>query len=255
VDEELTAEPEPDSRPTVSPQSASAKTPDATSGPATVKPAAALKTGQATAAKAGTVASLLGALGRLLPGSLGAGLRAQSAQAREMQVGTTRAIQAPQVAKNQIGAVQKESGKLVGAPQKGAGSSPARSAHSQPASNMVAAKPGAGASGVARIRSAAPMAGYRFQSPELEPGQAIDLTLRIGTNAKRYPVGSFAYRIESQQIALDFPEAVSEPVRRGGVTHFRAVGIWRYWLPAFASILLVLLSAISLVYAYLLIWQ
>lgn len=226
------------------------------SGAPSVNAGSAVKSGQAVAAKAGTVASLLGAIGHLLPGSLGAGLRAQSTRAREMQTGTSRAIQAPQAIKGRVGAVQKESGKLAGAkpgapnPVK---SSPARATQS---SQMVIPPPSVatGSKAFTTAHPAAEMA-YRAQTPELAPGQSFDLTLQVGTTAKRYPAGSFDYTILSQQVALDFPDVISDPVRRHAVTHFGRVSPWRYWLPSFVSILLVLISAVSLIYAYMFIWQ
>lgn len=236
-----------------SPAPAAAKKTGTASGPASVNTAAAVKTGQATAAKAGTVASLLGSLGRLLPGSLGASLRAQSAQARELQTGTSRAIQAPQAVKSQVGSVQKESGKLVGA--KPAASSPAQASHSQPATRTLNAPTGSGALAPSRVHSASVDAAYRVRSPELEPGQSFDLTLQIGVRGKRYLAGSFPYTLESEQVALDFPDLAGKPLQRSGVIYFQPVRAWRYWLPAFSAILLVLLGVASLAYAYLLIWR
>jgi hypothetical protein len=225
------------------------------SGAASLNTGTAIKSGQAVAAKAGTVASLLGAIGHLLPGSLGAGLRAQSARAREMQTGTSRAIQAPQAIEGRMGAVQKESGKLAGAKPQApntAKSSPARAAQS---SQKVVQPPSAAASsGAFTAAHPATEAAYRAQTPELAPGQAFDLTLQIGTSTKRYPVGSYDYTVLSQQVALDFPDVISDPVRRHAVAHFGTVNPWRYWLPSFVSILLVLTSAVSLIYAYMLIW-
>ena len=119
-----------------------------------VNTGSAVKGGQAVAAKAGTVASLLGAIGHLLPGSLGAGLRAQSARAREMQTGTSRAIQAPQAIEGRMGAVQKESGKLAGAkpqaPNTAKSSPAARAAQS---SQIVVQPPSANRRGLSRPNS------------------------------------------------------------------------------------------------------
>ena len=226
------------------------------SGAASVNTGSAVKSGQAVAAKAGTVASLLGAIGHLLPGSLGAGLRAQSARAREMQTGTSRAIQAPQAIKGRVNAVQKESGKLAGAKPgtpNSVKSSPARAVQS---SQMVISPPSVVTGSRAfTVAHPATDAAYRAQTPELAPGQSFDLTLQVGTTTKRYPAGSFDYTVLSQQVALDFPDVISDPVRRHAVTHFRRVSPWRYWLPSFVSILLVLISAVSLIYAYMFIWQ
>jgi hypothetical protein len=258
VDEEQIPAFLPDSTVAVSPAPAAVKKAGTTSGPASVNTAAAVKAGQATAAKAGTVASLLGSLGRLLPGSLGAGLRAQSAQARELQTGTSRAIQAPQAIKSQVGSVQKESGKLAGAKptaSRPAASSPAQASHSKPATRTLNAPTGSGAPAPSRVHLTSVGAAYRVRLPELEPGQSFDLTLQIGIRGKRYPAGSFPYVLESEQIALDFPDLAGKPLQRSGVIYFQPVRAWRYWLPTFSAILLVLLGVASLVYAYLLIWR
>jgi pyruvate/2-oxoglutarate dehydrogenase complex dihydrolipoamide acyltransferase (E2) component len=237
-----------------SPTPAPAKPASASSAAPSVNTGTAVKSGQKAAAKAGTIASLLGAIGQLLPGSLGAGLRAQSARARDVQTNTSRAVQAPQTMQNQVGAVSKESGKLVGA--KPANSSlPAQSTHSRPLTQTTAIATSPGASASARPAQARPASAYLVQTPELAPAQAFDLTLKIGAAKKRYPAGSFAYIIESQQFALDFPEANSAPVRRQGVVHFEKIGIWRYWIPAFTNLLVLLAGSAALILVIIRIWQ
>lgn len=226
------------------------------SGAPSVNTGSAVKNGQAVAAKAGTVASLLGAIGHLLPGSLGAGLRAQSARAREMQTGTSRAIQAPQAIEGRMGAVQKESGKLAGVKpgaSNSAKASPARAA--QPSQKVVQPPSAAAGSGAFSVAHPTADTAYRAQTPELAPGQSFDLTLQVGTTTKRYPAGSYDYTILSQQVALDFPDVVSDPISRHAVAHFGTVNPWRYWLPSFVNILLVLISAVSLIYAYIFVWR
>lgn len=217
-----------------------------------INTASATKTGQAAAAKAGTVASFLGGLGQLLPGSLGAGLRASSAQARGVQSSTSKAVQAPQTLQNQVGAVQKDGSRLVGAKNAPQAASPARSARQKAVyTNSVVSVSGKEKAN----RQASGLGGYRVQTPELAPGQFFDLTLQVGKTTKRYPVGSFAYLVQSQQVALDFPDLAIEPVQRNAVIHFSSIGAWRYWLPGVASIFFVLLGLVSLVYTSLLIWQ
>ncbi len=211
----------------------------------------AAKTGKAAAAKAGTLASLLGALGRILPGSLGVRLRANAAAAREMQLQTNRAIQAPQTAQNQVNDVQREGNKLLGAkapaPRLVAG-------QSQPAKRQATAT-GSGWGGALQNDEKPRNAIYRAQSPEMEPGTSLDLSLVISAKTKRFPCGSFAYTLESQPIALDFPEAHGQAEQRSGVVHFPPVPGWRYWLHHLAIFLLIALAVFAFGYAFLLIWQ
>jgi hypothetical protein len=246
----------PDTQEQAAPVPAPAKTTGTKPAASTINSDAAIKTGQKTAAKAGTIASLLGALGQLLPGSLGAGLRAQSSQARQVQTKTSRAVQAPQTMQNQVGAVSKESGKLVGAkPAKS--SAPARTTHSQPSTHTATAatSPGASASASAQPAHTYPASACLVQTPELAPAQAFELTLKIGTTNKRYPIGSFAYTIESQQFALDFPEASSIPVRRQGIVHFEKIDTWRYWVPPFTNLVIFLTSIAAVILVIVRIWQ
>jgi hypothetical protein len=240
-----------DSPAPASPSKAAGSTPK----PPTVNTASAAKTGQAAASKAGTVASFLGALAGLLPGSMGAGMRTQASNARGLQTGTQRAIQAPQAVQGQLGAAKKEGGKLVGAKSAPSPSGAPRPASLGQSNRTVNASTGSGTRAASRVYAVSESNSYRVQSPELGPGQAIDLTLEIGARGKRYPAGSFAYTVESQQFAPDFSDVVAEPVQRGGVIHFKPVSAWRYRLPVFANILLFLLGAFSLVSIYLFIWQ
>lgn len=237
-----------------SPAPIPAKPASASSAAPSVNTGTAVKSGQKAAAKAGTVASLLGALGQLLPGSLGAGLRTQSSHARKVQTNTSRAVQAPQTMQNQVGAVSKESGKLAGA-RPTTSSVPARTAHSRPLTHTSAAATSTGAAASAQPAQARPGSAYLVQTPELAPAQSFDLTLKIGTAKRRYPAGSFAYIIESQQFALDFPEASSAPVRRQGIVHFGKIGIWRYWIPAFINLLVLLAGIAALILVIMRIWQ
>jgi hypothetical protein len=240
--------------PADSPAPAPVKTANAKPAAPSVNSDAAVKSGQKAAAKAGTIASLLGAIGQLLPGSLGAGLRAQSARARDVQTKTSRAVQAPQTMQNQVGAVSKESGKLVGAkPAKS--SLPAQATHARPLTQTTAIATSPGASASSQPAQARPASGYLVQTPELAPAQAFDLTLKIGAAKKRYPAGSFAYIIESQQFALDFPEANSAPIRRQGVVHFEKIGIWRYWIAPFTNLLILLAGSAALILVIVRIWQ
>lgn len=240
-----------DSPAPASPPKAAGSTPR----PPAVNTASAVKTGQAAASKAGTVASFLGALAGLLPGSVGAGMRAQASKARSVQTGTQRAIQAPQAVQGQLGAAKKEGGRLVGAKPADTRSGVSRPLSAGQSNRTVSASAGSGASVVSRVYAVSESNSCRVQSPELGPGQAIDLTLEIGSRAKRYPVGSFAYSVESQQFAPDFSDVVAEPVQRGGVIYFKPVSAWRYGLPLFVNILLFLLGAFSLVSITLFIWQ
>lgn len=227
------------------PQPASVKGSNGNPSAQGFKPDGALKSGQAASARVGTLASLLGSLGQLIPGPIGAGLRARAGQAREMQTGANRAIQAPQTMKNQVGQIQKDGGRLTGNKPGSEKSAPARTNHSQPLTKVSKTVAAFGGGAVLN----------RFQTPELDPGQAFDISLRIGTYAKRYPAGSFGYLVRSEQVALDFPDAVGEPFERSGFVFFGEIGAWRYWLPRLASFFFVFLGLFLLFIAQTLIWQ
>lgn len=226
--------------------SAPAGKPDA--APAQSGPNAAVKTGRAVAGKAGIMGSLLGALGGLIPGAAGRQLKSQAQAARSVQQGTTWAIQAPEDAKRQADSLKSDSARLVGKSPEHAPNrtgAPAR-AVDQPA-GAASNRKGASQSRMRRL--------LYVQTPEIHAGQSLSLTLRIGTHLARYPRGSFNYTLLAEQVAPDFPDVMSGSINKTGVVYFAPIGTWRYWLPAFASVLITLIGLAAMVYAFMLIWQ
>lgn len=211
-------------------------------------PNVAVKTGRAVAGKAGIMGSLLGSLGGLIPGAAGRQLKAQAQTARSVQQGTTRAMQAPQDAKRQADSLKSDSARL-------AGKSPERAPSRPGAPARVVGQPAGTAStgqGVAESRLGRLL---YVQTPEIHPGQSLSLTVRIGTHLARYPRGSFNYTLLAEQVAPDFPEVMAGSIRKTGVVYFAPIGLWRYWLPAFASALMTLTGLAAIAYAFMLIWQ
>jgi hypothetical protein len=223
-----------------------------------VKPGDALKTGQSVAAKSGILASLLGTLGSILPGKLGASLKAQAGTARNVQANTAKAVQAPQAVQRKADALGQASGKLgVKTPEK-AGQS--QSGNNIPQSNFEQGSPSALTQqqqhvGVVRQSIKQLQERYMYvQTAALDPGKSMQLTLRIGTNQKRYPSGSLNYTIQSQQVPLDTSLGSADPVEQNGVVHFEPIGEWRYWLPATSSSLVILGALFGIFYGLSLIW-
>jgi hypothetical protein len=187
---------------------------------------AASQSGRAVASGAGKIASFLGEIGSLLPGSAGRMLKERATQARSVQANSMRVSRAPQQLQRQASRFGKKSSRGGGAY--------AMATHSQ----------GRNFSSI-----------YMVQTPELESGQSISLTLKIGSQKRRYPQGSFPYTIEALPAAVDFHDAQAEPITRGGMAHFAPIDGWRYWMPGFSSVIMALLTLMALVYAYSLIWQ
>ncbi|WP_152966318.1 hypothetical protein [Ornatilinea apprima] len=210
--------------------------------PPAIKPDGALKAGQNVAAKSGVAAGLLGTLGSLLPGKAGAGLKAQAGAARQVQAGASKAVQAPQAMQRKASALGQAGGRLgvqVPAP---AGTS---AAQASPAYAVKTSAP------------TAPAAGNKplvVQTPALEPGESLLLTLRIGKTQKRYPSGSFHYTLESLPVPEDASLVSPDAVSRQGMVYFRPVGAWRYWLPGIASGLMLLGALLGILYGLVFIW-
>lgn len=236
-------------------QLVASKSPDKTKG--AVKPGDALKTGQSVAAKSGVFASLLGTLGSILPGKLGAGLKAQAGTARNVQANTAKAVQAPQAAQRKADALGQAGGKLgVKTPEK-AGQPQSGKNNPQPnlAQSPSSALPPQQHPTAARPSMSQPYERSVYvQTATLGPGESLQLTLRIGTNQKRYPTGSFNYAIQSQQVPLDAGLGIADPVVQNGVVHFEFISTWRYWLPTISSSLVILGALLGIFYGLSLIW-
>ena len=217
----------------------------------------ALKAGKSVAVKSGVVAGLLGTLGSVLPGSLGASLKEKSAMARGVQAKSAKATQAPQMAANKMDALKSSGGKLgMKTDQK---EDPSKS---QPTA-AVAADFSPQKQVVIPVQDQKKVENKRFvsasnngmvQSGAISPGEALLLTLRIGTNKKRYPVGSFNYEIKSQQVPLDSKLGDPAPFSKTGTVYYKPVAAWRYWVPFMGGFMVYILTFIGIVYGLNFLW-
>jgi hypothetical protein len=237
---------------------AAARTAQKTGGQPGPNMGGALKGGQAVAAKAGLVATMLGTLGALLPGSLGSGLRAQSQALREAQTSTMAATQAPVNAQRRVEALQHESSKLGGGQAKPASTNTGGKTItlSQPAS-----QPAAAAASPLQSSPSAPVAApkatpglIRVQTPPLAPGAGLSLVLRIGSPRQHYPQGSFTYTLSSEQQPVEPLDGAAQPVTRKGLVHFPHIALWRYWLAPLFNFLAIASLLFSLIVIFRFIW-
>lgn len=201
---------------------------------------AAAKAGHSVASKAGQSASFLEQIGNLLPGSLGRKFKQQASVGRSIQTNSLRTSRAPQTFQRQVSALQP----------KGNGKQPKVVDKQSVAVDRVAAASSPQQSKV----SVSAEEYYSVQTPVIEPGQSINLSLRIGTHRRYYPKGSFPYTIEALPVNSDFPNAVAMPIIKNGTVHFNPVGMWRYFLPAFSTVTFILMTLTALLFLYRFIW-
>ena len=220
---ELEAEPQP--APSVPEKNSTSTAPAHAGGP--------IKGLQKASQKAGSAASWRGAVGAFLPGKFGHRFRGQAVKLREVQASSSRAAYAP-----------GRFGRKIDAVQKGSVSQTAARRTDDRASAPLGPHIGSTA-----------QADYRVQTAELLPGEALALTLRVGTRGKRYPVGSFNYTVLSEQTALDFPDLDSPAVVKSGTVSFEPKEEWRYWLLPAANITLLLLTLVTVIYSLSLLWR
>lgn len=222
-----------------------------------VKPDDALKAGKSVAAKSGVAASLLGTLGSLLPGKLGAGLKEKADLARNVQMKTAKVTQAPQAVTNKMDAVKSTSGRLgVKSSEKdnksqGNETGTIAAAASLPSNQVVISVKDAQVDGSHAMKQRDT---GLVQTRELGSGEAIMLTLKIGSTKKRYPVGSFNYFIRSQQVPVDGRFDNPAPFSKTGTVYFKPISNFRYLIPIIGSSLVLLLSLFGIYYWLTYLW-
>jgi len=210
-----------------------------------VDTAAAAKTSQKAAAKVGAFASLLGVLGNLIPGSLGTKLKTQGAAARGVQTDALKTMQAPMQAQRKVDALKREGGKFGGGtkidqseashPRAGddrQGSQVVQTPSRQPVSMLTG--------------SYQPTGVYRAQTKEVDPGESLVLSLKVGSKTRRYPQGSYRYTLLSQQMSREGTDIGIPPLKTSGTVHYKPVPAWRYWLPILGTSIVVLLTLLFL---------
>lgn len=224
-------------RKTGQPEGKPASTPSLSSGTDSVA-----KAGQSVASVAGQSSSFLEQIGNLLPGSLGSKFKQQASAGRAVQKSSLSTSRAPQTFQRQVSALQP----------KGIGKQQQKVAAKQ---SVVVNDDGIAASPTRQSKvSVSAKESYFVQTPAIEPGQSINLSLRVGTQRRYYPKGSFPYTIEALPVNSDFPHAAATPIIKNGIVHFNPVGRWRYFLPAFSTVTFILMAVTALIFLYRFIW-
>ena len=216
----------------------------------------ALKAGQDASAKVGVLANLLGIIGSILPGKLGAKVKGAAGGARKVQSTSAKAVQAPKSAQRKMDAM-KSSGSRLGVkagdaqgadvvkPKTGARQMRGKQEQtefSRPTRDVVKT-----------IKRMVEKVGV-VQTVDLDPGDVLFLALEISKQGKRYPTGSFGYSIESQPVPLNKRLGEAPPAVKKAQVHFAPIGRWRYWMPSLSVMLYLILLAFAAYYFVLFLW-
>ena len=225
----------------------------------------AVKAGKAAAGKVGAMGTFLGTLGSLIPGPMGASLRARSAALTQTQGNALAAIQAPVNAGHDLDSLKSQSGQLANVKPAAAGQAPAKGAlPAQSGTTQTSAVTTSGPIADSPIppsfqprqnakKIAAP-GGYVVQTQPLEPGADTLLVLKIGSQKSRYPEGTFGYTLKSLQQPVENLTGEPLPVVKQGVISFPHIAAWHYWLaPALNTIILAIMLLLC-VYIFKIIW-
>ncbi len=223
------------------------------------------KAAEKVVAKSGALASLLGTVGGLLPGSLGKSLKEQGAMVREAQSKTKDIAQKPQEMQRKLDQMQKDSGRLgvktpnADLPQAGQAAMPEPTqTFSTGQVQTAAVQPGAGGQpqvvASAPVRSAAVQVKKFYRTGEVGPEETIQLTLQITPKSRIIPEGSFLYTIKSQQVPLEKFEKEIAPISKQGVVYLNQIARWHYWLPNLISVFLVFAGLATIGYSIYRIW-
>jgi len=234
-----------------------AAVPQKQNGAGTVKPNGALKAGRAVATKSGVLAGLLGTLGGLLPGKLGAGLKEKAALARDVQIRTASATQAPKTAANKLDSLKTSGSRLGVRPSENenksqGGSSGSIAAASSPSQSQVVISDRNASQGGDRLLKRRDTGQVRTR--ELAPGESLVLTLKIGVSHKRYPVGSFNYVVRSQQVPVDGHFDMPAALSRTGTVYFKKISNFRYLVPFIGGSLVFLIALYGIYYGLTYLW-
>jgi hypothetical protein len=223
------------------------------------------KAAEKVVAKSGALASLLGTVGGLLPGSLGKSLKEQSAMVRVAQSKTKDVSQKPQEMQRKLDQMQKDSGKLgmktpnVALPQAGQAAMPEPTQTFSTGQVQTTAVPtGTGnqpqPAVAAPVRSAAAQVKKFYRTSEADSEETLQLTLQISSKSRIAPEGSFLYTVKSQQVPLEKFDKEIAPLSRQGIVHFESIGKWHYWLPNLLSFFVVLSGLAAIGYSIYRIW-
>jgi hypothetical protein len=206
--------------------------------------------GQAVAAKSGQAAAFLSTLASLLPGSLGSGLRAQSEALRQTQTKVQTAARAPKTTQRKLESLKQQSGRLVKAAPTAPGGKPLKT--DQPVATPVQPRTiEAYSTGVKQVERDP----YTAQTPPVEPGGSLSLTLRVEAPKRSRLAGTYAYTLSSRQLPMDSLDGEESPVTTQGILYFPKVDFWRYWLAPVTSVLMIAISMLTFVSMFRFIWR
>ena len=217
----------------------------------------ALKAGKDVSVKSGVLANLLGTVGSILPGSLGSSMSGAAGKARKVQSTSAKAVQAPKSAQRKMESVQKSGGRLgvkadaaqdTGVAQPKAGARQMRSKREQVELSRSTRQV------VKTITKTVEKIGF-VQTVDINPGDALFLSLEISKQGKRYPTGSFAYSVESQPIPLNKQLGTASKMLKKRQVHFDPIPVWRYWMPSLSVSLYLVALALSAYYLFLFVWK
>ena len=173
-------------------------------------------------------------LSNYLPGELGQWLRQQGQTLGRMQRGVNQAVQMQEHVK------RKTSRRLRIPGQRNVN-------RAEPLNHAVSSSPVATA--LNKISSS-----YAAKTLPIQPGECVEMMLRIMPVNRRYLQGQFPYQITSQQQPLTNIEGVAGAIRKSAVVDFPPISRWRIWLPYILSGFIILSTLLVMVYSIQFIW-
>jgi hypothetical protein len=220
------------------------------------------KKGDAVASAAGNAGSLIGMIGSLLPGAAGRAMKEESGKLREVQKKTKDVVDKPTEIDRKADAFKKSGERLgVKAPtgtkkevvdESSAAPTGGDSTVSEPeteAAPTPAPQP-------KRLRaSGIPDSVYCVQTPQIDPGSSMTLTLQIQPRKRQFPEYSYPYTLISQQIPTQSIDQETKPVLKEGLVHLKPIASWRYGLRIFSGVFLVAASLSAFAFIFMLIWK
>lgn len=214
----------------------------------------AIEKGRGAVAKTGALASFLGMLAGLLPGSMGSAFRQQSNAVRDLQTGASKVNQSALSSQRKVSSLKTESRritKLPGNDPRSPGGSVATSAKKpvviEQTVQQEPVKP--------RYPSTPGISFYQVQTPLVAPGNAADLILQIDSRHRRYPTESFQLTLETLQSPDELYGQKIGPLQMQRTVNFEQVAAWRYWVPDILSLAVIGVTVWGLASILKLIWS
>ena len=212
-----------------------------------------LKGSEKAVAKTGAAAGLLGMLGSILPGDLGKSMKQQGSALRDVQTKSKMAMDKPKDMQRKVDSVQQQSGRLAG-----------KAVPSQQPSSPVKYVAATSGSSFEQKQTLEFSTNHQaditpgeiyYHTMQINPGESVKLELKISAHKKRYPDGSYSYKVISQQVPEGSFERTPQAATKQGVVNFGQIKRWHYWLPNFLTVLLVSGLMFITSYAVFLVWR